>query len=206
MQLKNDGNTEGELSNQPGVPSVYGDYPEVFTASRHFPTGRVNDFQRSKIRLWTIYTLGLGKYRRRRSDRPLALQHRPDLQPGRTGEPLSDLQYEIAAAAGYQNAPDGGEQDIFFGKLGSGTFPGYGVGDFGINYSIPVWRTMKPYLKLGSAERIQQPEEDWRSTRPCSPTGTDRLTTLGIPLNYIEGPALRRSDGGRPTIPRGGRA
>jgi hypothetical protein len=52
---------EGELSNQPGVPSPYGDYPEVFNAERHFPTGRVDDFQRSKVRLWTIYTLSLGK-------------------------------------------------------------------------------------------------------------------------------------------------
>jgi TonB dependent receptor len=85
VQLMNEGNTEGELSNQPGVPSFYGDYPEVFNATRHFPTGRVNDFQRSKIRLWTIYTLGLGKYGDVRPDRPVALQHRSNVQPGCNG-------------------------------------------------------------------------------------------------------------------------
>jgi hypothetical protein len=187
VQLKNDGNTEGELSNQPGVPSVYGDYPEVFTASRHYPTGRVNDFQRSKVRLWTIYTLGLGKY----GDVDLTglWRYNTGLTYSlvATGEPLSDLQNEIAAAAGYQNAPDGGEQDIFFGKLGSGTFPGYGVGDFGVNYSIPVWRTVKPYFKLEVLNAFNNQKKIAFDTTVVA-DWDGPVDALGIPLNYTEGP------------------
>ena len=48
VQLQNDGDFEGEAANQPGSPSLYGDYPEVFTADRNFPIGRFDDFQRHK--------------------------------------------------------------------------------------------------------------------------------------------------------------
>ena len=30
LQLKNEGNFAGEAANQPGMPSVYGDFPEIF--------------------------------------------------------------------------------------------------------------------------------------------------------------------------------
>ena len=54
VQLQNEGNFEGEAANQPGNPSLYGDYPEVFTADRNFPIGRFDDFQRHKVRLWAV--------------------------------------------------------------------------------------------------------------------------------------------------------
>ena len=48
LQLKNDGNYEGEGANSRASPSRIGDYPEIFTAARHFPEGRLDDFQRHK--------------------------------------------------------------------------------------------------------------------------------------------------------------
>ena len=59
VQLKNDGNYEGEASNQPGNPSAIGDYPEGFNAARSYPDGRLQDFQRHRLRIWSIYTLGM---------------------------------------------------------------------------------------------------------------------------------------------------
>ena len=56
LQIKNHGNFEGEGTNQPGVPSIAFDYPEIFDPDRHFPYGRLNDFQRHKIRLWESTT------------------------------------------------------------------------------------------------------------------------------------------------------
>ena len=60
LQLKNDGNYEGEGTNAPGNKSFIGDYPEAFSAERNFPDGRLQDFQRSRLRLWSIYNWNLG--------------------------------------------------------------------------------------------------------------------------------------------------
>ena len=85
LQLKNDGNTEGELSNQPrralGVRRLSrGVQRDAPLPNR--PRGRLPALEGSAMddlhaRPWTV--------RRCRPHRSLALQHRPDLQPGRDG-------------------------------------------------------------------------------------------------------------------------
>src|SRR3954468_1836496 len=60
VQLHDNGNFEGESANNPAVPSVIADYPEIYVASRDFPMGRLDDFQRSKVRVWGTYSLDLG--------------------------------------------------------------------------------------------------------------------------------------------------
>ncbi len=62
LQLNNNGNYEGEGANTPGATGRIGDYPEIFTENRHFPEGRVDDFQRHKTRFWTIYNMGMGSF------------------------------------------------------------------------------------------------------------------------------------------------
>ena len=42
VQIRNEGNFEGENTNQPGVASVAFDYPEIFTPERNYPFGRLN--------------------------------------------------------------------------------------------------------------------------------------------------------------------
>src|SRR6185295_16364493 len=61
IQLENDGNYEGENTNQPGAPSVIGDFPEAFNAPRSYPSGRLQNFQRHRVRLWTIRSFELGR-------------------------------------------------------------------------------------------------------------------------------------------------
>src|SRR5262249_10225817 len=60
IQLEHEGNYEGENANQPGAPSVIGDFPQAFNAARNYPFGRLQDFQRHRVRLWTIKTFELG--------------------------------------------------------------------------------------------------------------------------------------------------
>ena len=45
VQIKNHGNFEGEAGNQPGNPSVFGDYPEMYTEAQHFPYGRLDELE-----------------------------------------------------------------------------------------------------------------------------------------------------------------
>ncbi len=61
MQLKNDGNYEGEGTNTPGSTSIIGDYPEALSADRHYPEGRLQNFQRHKLRAWAIYDMNFGR-------------------------------------------------------------------------------------------------------------------------------------------------
>src|SRR6476646_9367032 len=62
LQITNDGTFTGEAQNQPGISSPYGDFPVAGLAtiySRGVPDGHLYDFQRSKLRAWTIYTIDL---------------------------------------------------------------------------------------------------------------------------------------------------
>ena len=61
-ELHNHGNYEGEAASNPGTGSTLGDYPEILVADRNFPEGRFDDFQRHKLRLWTIYSLEMGRF------------------------------------------------------------------------------------------------------------------------------------------------
>ena len=62
VQLKNEGNVEGEAGNQPGISSILGNYPELFVEDRNYPVGRLDDFQRHKVRLYLTYNQSLGRF------------------------------------------------------------------------------------------------------------------------------------------------
>ena len=121
MQLKNDGNFEGETPNPTG--SVFGDYPEMLSVARSAPDGRLDDFQRSKVRVWADYHAGLGQYGsltfapiyRYNSARTYSLVL--------NGQPLSTVQ--AALNPGYAGTPT---QQIFFGERGSQSFEGFRAG------------------------------------------------------------------------------
>ncbi len=54
LQLRNHGNFAGEAANQPGIPSIYGNFPEIFgpALDRLMPEGRLDNFQRHKLRVY----------------------------------------------------------------------------------------------------------------------------------------------------------
>ena len=56
-------------------------------------------------------------------------------------------QRAIVAAAGYPDIP--GLQNIYFGgERGTERFPGYGLVDLDMSYNIPVFRSLRPWLKF----------------------------------------------------------
>jgi hypothetical protein len=129
LQLKNEGNYEGEAANQPGVGSAIGDYPELLVA-RDYPTGRVDDYQQHKVRVWSTYQVGLGNF------------GSIDVTP--MWRYNSALTYSLAAASvplsavqrarnpGYARLPGSGtngSQTLFFGDRGREEFAGYGLLD-----------------------------------------------------------------------------
>src|SRR5262249_23789648 len=124
VMLKDEGDFEGEATNQPALSSLYGDYPEVFAASRNFPVGRLNDFQRNKVRAWATYALPLGQ-KFGSVDLSGMFRYNSGLAYSLTARnvDLTETQVALAEAAGYANAPNSGVQTLYFGKRGAQTFP-----------------------------------------------------------------------------------
>jgi outer membrane receptor protein involved in Fe transport len=190
LQLENDGTFEGEATNQPGNYSLIGDYPDVFVLARNNPDGRLNDFQRHKVRAWTNYNLGLG----RAGNVDLGLLYRFNsattysLSVGSV--PLSALQR--ARAAGYANVPGGGFQTVYFGERGSQFFNGSHLFDFALTYELPVWRTARPWFK-GEVRNLfnAHPLIGFDTTITANLTGA--LDGDGIPTTFTRGPNFGRA-------------
>jgi hypothetical protein len=146
LQLKNDGNYEGEGTNTPGSTTQIGNYPEIFNADRSFPDGRLQNFQRSRVTAWTVYNVGMGKAGdisfsglwNWNSSRVFTLVAR--------NQPLSATQNAILANAGYPDSPV--TQTLYFADRGSENFDGYSVVNLSVNYNVPVFRSLRPWVKL----------------------------------------------------------
>jgi hypothetical protein len=187
VQLHNNGNFEGEAANNPAIPSIIADNPEIYV-ERDYPMGRLDDFQRSKVRLWASYGLNMGHAGRL----DLAPMYR--YNSARTFSyvatvPMSALQ--LANDPGYAHAPT--TQALYFGERGAGTFAGYGLVDFASTWSMPVWRTVSPWFKVEALNALNnQKPISWDTTVTADLKGP--LDANGLPLNYITGPNF-----GKPT-------
>ncbi len=188
VQLKNEGNYEGEATNQPALTSDIGDYPEILVPERNFPVGRLDDFQRHKVRIWGFYNVDLGRYGS--FDIAPLWRINSGLSYSLVAEtvPLSSIQR--GRNPGYARLPgtgSGGSQDLYFGERGSESFPGYGLVDLGLTYQVPVWRTVRPWVKLEVLNVFNnQKLIAWDTTvtpDPSSPTDANGLRT-----GFIRGP------------------
>jgi hypothetical protein len=181
VQLRNNGNFEGEAANSPAIPSVIADYPEIYVAARDFPMGRVDDFQRGKVRLWASYSLGLGAAGRL----DLAPMYR--YNSAKTFSyvaPVAMSAQQLANNPGYARAPT--SQTLYFGDRGTGTFAGYGLVDLASTWSVPVWRTMSPWVKLEVLNLLNnQKAISWDTSITADLKGA--LDANGLPLGYIKG-------------------
>ncbi len=187
LQVKNDGNFEGEAANQPGAPSLFGDYPESFSADRHYPVGRLDDFQRHKVRLWTTYLLDIGRFGALDVSGMLRLNSGLTYSLRANGEALSDIQIARAAAAGYANEPNGGTQTIYFGERGSESFEGFAVADLNVGYNVPVFKSVRPYLKFELLNVFNnQTLTSFDTTVAANWNGP--LDSLGLPTTFTRGP------------------
>lgn len=185
-QLRNHGNYEGEAPNQPGIPSLAFDYPEVLDAQRNFPEGRLAGFQRHKIRVLSSYNQPLGRLGaadigfiwRYNSGAPYS-----DV----TGNAdLSDFQIERAAALGYANQPGGGGQDIYYGPRGNHLFPGFALADLSVSYAVPVWRTVRPYIRAEVLNIFNNQKQIGFDTT-LEPNWDGPVDALGIPTTFTKG-------------------
>lgn len=187
LQLRNHGNVEGEVAGRPGAPSPFGDYPEAFTAERHYPEGRLDDFQRHKVRVWTTYLLDMG--RAGSLDVTALYRYNSGLTYSlrANGEALSAVQRSAVAAAGYAGLPGGGVQSIFFGERGTETFSGAGLVDLNVGYNVPVFKSLRPFVKFELLNVLNaQTLTSFDTTVSANWNGP--LDPMGLPTTYTKGP------------------
>jgi hypothetical protein len=187
LQLKNNGTFSGENANQPGISSNYGDYPvpgQPSILTRAFPDGRLYDYQQSKLRLWTIYMLNLNRMGNLSFSGLLRADSALTYSLQAASVPLSDIQTSLLEQAGYPDSP--ASQTVFFGDRGSQFFKGYALVDTSINYEIPVFKNLRPWLKFDVYNLLNnQKLIAWNTT--VNPDWSGPVDSMGIPTQYRKG-------------------
>jgi hypothetical protein len=102
--------------------------------------------------------------------------------------PLTATQANILAGAGYPDAPGTTSPSsgyyVYFGDRGSQTFKGYGLFDLSVNYNIPVFRTLRPWLKVDVYNLLDNNKLiAWNTTVRPDPNGPK--DNLGLPTGFV---------------------
>ena len=162
LMLRNEGNYEGE-SGEPARPSQHASAtsPRGSTRRATSRTGRLQDFQRHKVRMWSIYSLNMGRAGSASVSGLWRLQSGEVYSLKATNQALTATQ--LALLAEYPNIPS--SQTVYFGERGSQDFIGYGLVDTSINYDIPVFRSLRPWLKFDVFNLLDnQKQIKWNTT------------------------------------------
>ncbi len=190
VQIKSDGNFTGEAQNQPGTSSTYGDYPgvnglpSIYEPDRSYPTGHLYDFQRSRARLWSSYAFDMHQRGRLTVSGMLRLDSGLTYSLAATRVPLTAVQTALLAQEGYPDAPS--SQTVYFGARGSQSFKGYGLFDTSVNYDIPVFRNLRPWVKFDVYNLLDnQKLISWNTT--VKPDSSSPLDAMGLPTGYTLG-------------------
>jgi hypothetical protein len=188
LQLKNDGNSNVEAANQPGITSLVGNYPEIFgpALDRYVPQGRLADYQQHKLRMYGTYTLGMGRFGAIDLSPIWRVDSGHVFSYIASQVPLTAI--ELARNPGYpaNDINANTAQDLFFGQRGAGQFPGYGVLDFAAGYNIPVWKSARPWIKFEVYNVLDNEKLiGWDVT--VTPDPNSPKDASGLPTGYIKG-------------------
>lgn len=179
VQLKNDGNFEGETPNPTG--SVFGDYPEMLSLARSAPEGHLDDFQRSKVRLWADYRAELGRFGSFTFAPIYRYNSAKTYSLVLNNQALSPVQ--AARNPGYAGTP---LQPIFFGERGSQSFKGFALVDLAVTYGVPVWKSAQPWIKFEAFNVLNnQKLIAWDTT--ITADAASARDEFGLPTGYTQG-------------------
>jgi hypothetical protein len=185
LQLKNEGNFEGEAGNQPGNYSIIGDRPEFYSADRHYPVGRFDDYQQHRVRVYSTYDVKLGRV----GTVTVGGIYRYDsaLTYSLIANNVPITAQQLARNPGYARPPT--TQTLYFGPRGSGEFNPEHLVDFSLYYEVPLYRTARPFFKAEVRNTFnKQPLIGFNRT--VTPDPNSPLDALGLPTGYIKGTAF----------------
>jgi hypothetical protein len=201
LQLKNEGNFEGEAANQPGISSIIQDRPEFYSEARHYPSGRLPNFQRHKVRLFGNFNLALGKI----GQATLGALYRYDSPQAFSffATNVAITPQQLARNPGYARPPT--TQTLFFGERGSGEYESAHLFDLALNYEVPIVKSWRPWLKVELRNVFNtQPLIGHNTTITADPNSP--RDELGLPTGFIRGSTFGTAtadwDANFPHLPR----
>jgi len=184
-QFKDNGNFEGEGVNTPGISSLFGYFPGYYVPSRHYPDGKLNDYQADKIRAWTTYTFNWGR------GGDLAATLLANYNSATTFSYTASLPAGYSATqrailSHYLSSPNN-FQTVYFGDRGAGTFKGATTFDVTLLYDVPVWQRLDAFVK---ADVINILNDDTLITWDTSitPVAGGPVDSTGLPTTYTKTP------------------
>ena len=188
VQLKNEGNSNVEAANQPGISSVFGDYPEILgpALDRYLPEGRLTDYQKHKVRVYGTYSQKMGRFGTVDLSPIWRIDSGQVFSYTASGVPLSAI--ELARNPGYptNNINSSTSQTLFFGQRGAGDFLGFGLLDLAATYSIPVFKAVKPWVKVEFYNVLNNDKLiAWDTTVTADPNSPKDAN--GLATGYVQG-------------------
>ena len=196
LQLRNHGTYAGEAANQPGIPSIYGNFVEVFGSAmdRLVPEGRLDNYQQHKLRVYGTYTQAFGRFGSVDLT-PLWRVNSGGVYNLTASVPVTAAQ--LAGNPGYPAADLSAatRQTVFFGERGAGEFAGYGVMDFAATYSVPVWHSVQPWFKV-EVYNVLNNQKLIAWDRTIAVDNTSALDASGLRTGYVRGPRFGQATSG----------
>ena len=121
---------------------------------RSEPSGRLNDFQRHKLRAWTTYAMDFARFGA--LDASVLYRSNSALTYSlvANGVPLTAAQR--AANPGYATPPT--SQTVYFGERGAEQFNDAQMFDLAFTYSVPVFRSGAPLDQGRAVQSLQRPK------------------------------------------------
>jgi hypothetical protein len=195
LQIENDGNFSGEAQNEPGISSVYGDYPvaglpTIYT--RGWADGHLYDFQRHKLRAWTIYQFNLGRLGRLSASGLVRADSGLTYSLVANGVEITPQQQALLDAAGYIDPPT--DQSVYFGDRGSQFYPGFALFDTSFNYDIPVFKELRPWLKFDIYNLFNN-QKLISYVTTVTPAPDSPLDAMGLPTEYVKSGSFGQARG-----------
>jgi hypothetical protein len=144
--------------------------------------GRLDDFQRHKVRVWANYSVDLDRFGRLDVSPLYRYNSARTFSLVAAAVPLTP---EQSVNPGYVRLP--ASQPVFFGARGSQAFEDYALFDLGVTYGVPVWQSVRPWVKLEVLNLFNnQKLIAWDTTVTADMNGPKDAN--GLPLEYITGP------------------
>ena len=191
LQMRNHGNYEGEGTNPPGATSLDRRLSGGDQRRAPLPDGRLQNFQRHRLRLWTIY-IWIWEAPATWRCPACGASIRARLQPGRAQSGADRDAARARAAAGY---PDSRLRHMSFSaNAAPKTFNGYGLFDTSINYDVPVFRSLAPWIKFDVYNVFNnQKLIAWNT--PVTGNTAGPVDALGIPTTFTHGASFGTATG-----------
>ena len=182
--MQNEGNYEGEAPNIPGQTALIGNYPEAFNEARNYLDGMAAVPNATSCGLWSVYELNLGRggdvsfsgLMRVNSGQVYSLR----LSQGPTAH-AKDAAGRIPRFT--QHA--GG----VLRERGSENFKGFGVLDVSVNYNVPVFTSVRPWIKVDVFNALNnQKQIAWSTSIKADPASAK--DSLGLATGYLPNAAF----------------